>query len=130
GVADTSVIVGSAFAAAVPPFVAGIGLVAAFAVALPWFPTFGAGDGMLSSLWHLTLPALALALPAVGLTARMTRAGVREALRQDHVQTAEIRGLPRSYIVRHHVMRNSLVPVITATGLSCAGMITGAVVVE
>src|SRR5690606_2569982 len=57
GAIDRSVVIGSAFAAAVPPFVAGIGLVALFSVGLQWFPTFGAGTGLLNSLWHLTLPA-------------------------------------------------------------------------
>ena len=62
--------------------------------------------------------------------ARLTRAAANEELRREHVETARSRGIPESYIIRRHVLRNALIPITTAAGLTIAGLIAGTVVVE
>jgi peptide/nickel transport system permease protein len=91
---------------------------------------FGAGSGIGSRLDHMFLPSLALALSLVGLVARTTRASVRQELGRDHVATAEARGLAPGLIFRRHVLRNSLGPVSTITGLALASLLAGTTIVE
>jgi peptide/nickel transport system permease protein len=115
---------------ALPSFVAAIILITVFAVHLGWFPVFGAGVGFTDRLWHLTLPAVALALSWVAYVAQLTRTSVREELVRGHVETARSRGIPYKLVVRRHVLRNSWIPITTVSGLTVAGLIAGDVVVE
>jgi len=117
-------------ATAIPAFVASGVTVSVFAVALGWFPSYGLADGFWGWARSLTLPAVSLAVIASGLLARITRAGAREQLASDHVQTAVARGLSRPRLIRSHVLRNTAGPVISVTGLQVAGLLAGAVVVE
>lgn len=130
GILDSSVLVGTAIAAAVPAFVAAIVLISVFAVELDLFPAFGGGQGMWDRLWHLTLPAIALAVSAVALTARVTRAALREELRREHVQTAVSRGIPFATVVWRHGLRNAAIPIVTVAGLTIASLIALSAVVE
>lgn len=113
-----------------PVFVVGVALISVFAVRLSWFPVFGAGSGVVGRIWHLTLPAVALSLASAGYLARITRASVSTELRREHVETARSRGLGSARIVRHHVFRNSLIPITTVLGVTIATLIAAAVVVE
>ena len=122
--------VGTAIGMAMPSFVAAIILITVFAVDLGWFPVFGSGAGFGGRLWHLTLPAIALALSWLAYVAQITKASVREELSREHVETARSRGIPWSLIVRRHVFRNALIPITTVAGLTVAGLVAGAVVVE
>lgn len=115
---------------AVPAFIAAIVLIAVFAVSLGWFPIFGPGAGLPDRLWHLTLPAVSLALTSVAYVARITRAAARKELEGEHVQAATLRGLPRMQILRRHVGRNALIPISTVLGLTTAGLIAGSVIVD
>ncbi|MEU6408035.1 ABC transporter permease [Microbispora sp. NPDC046933] len=115
---------------AIPGFVAAAVLIGVFAVGLGWFPTFGAGSGFADRLWHLTLPALALSMSGTAYIAQVTAAAVGEEAGRDHVSTAVGRGLPRSLILRRHVVRNAAIPVLTVSGLMAASLVAGAVVVE
>ncbi|WP_219417336.1 ABC transporter permease [Pseudonocardia nigra] len=117
-------------AAATPPFVAVVVLLTVFAVQLGWFPVAGAGEGFLDRLWHLTLPALAMALAAFGVLARVAQATFMEQLRREHVEVARSRGVGQGTIVRRHVVRNSLGPILTLVGLLIAGLFVGTAVVE
>jgi peptide/nickel transport system permease protein len=130
GAVDTSVIAATTVSAAIPSFVAAIVLIAVFAVNLGWFPALGAGDGGLDRLWHLTLPAIALALSALAIVARVTRVSVREEMGREHVQTAVSRGLPWHLIVRRHVLRNAAIPITTISGITIASLIALSAVVE
>jgi len=76
------------------------------------------------------MPAVALALSGIAYVARLTRAAANEELRREHVATARSRGIPERYVVQRHVLRNALVPITTAAGLTIAGLIAGTVVVE
>jgi peptide/nickel transport system permease protein len=130
GAIDMSVIAGTTVFAAIPSFVAAVVLISVFAVKLGWFPALGAGSGVLNRLWHLTLPAIALALSALAIVARVTRVSVREELGREHVQTAVSRGLPRHLVVRRHVLRNAAIPITTVTGITIASLIALSAVVE
>jgi peptide/nickel transport system permease protein len=114
----------------IPSFVAAIVLITVFSVDLGWFPVFGAGGGLTDRLWHLTLPAVALALSWIAYVSQLTRASVREELHREHVDTARARGIPRRLIVRRHVLRNAMIPITIVAGLTVAGLIAGDVVVE
>lgn len=113
-----------------PVFVVGVALISLFAVGLGWFPTFGVGSGGLDTLWHLFLPAVALSVASAAYLARITKTAVNEERTREHVQTAMVRGLAPSLIVRRHVLRNALIPITTVLGLTIATLIAGAVVVE
>jgi peptide/nickel transport system permease protein len=130
GAIDMSVIVGTTVFAAIPSFVAAIVLIWVFAVRLGWFPALGPGTGGLDRLWHLTLPAIALALSALAIVARVTRVSVREEMGREHVQTAVSRGLPWYLVVRRHVLRNAAIPITTVSGITIASLIALSAVVE
>lgn len=115
---------------ATPVFVAAIMLITVFAVELGWFPVFGSGEGLIDKFRHLTLPAIALCLPFLAYVAQITKASVREELGRDHVETAQSRGIPEPLIVRRHVLRNAMIPITTVAGLTVAGLIATAAVVE
>ena len=130
GIVDTSVIAGTTIFAALPSFVAAIALISLFAVNLGWFPALGAGGGIGDRVWHLTLPAIALAVSSLAIVARVTRVAVREELGREHVQTAVSRGLPAHLVVRRHVLRNAAIPITTVTGITIASLIALSAVVE
>lgn len=115
---------------ATPAFVAAVGLTLLFAVHLAWFPVFGSGSGFGDRLLHLTLPAVSLAIGGVALIARITRAAVRKELSSEHVETAHSRGLPELRVLRRHAVRNALIPVTTASGLTIGALLAGTTVVE
>jgi peptide/nickel transport system permease protein len=130
GVVDTGVLFASTVSAALPAFAAAVLLQFVFGVTLGWFPVLGTGNGLLDSVRHLTLPAIALAATSVALVTRVTRAAVREELDREHVQTAVSRGLPWSEVVRRHVLRNAAIPITTVVGITIASLIALAAVVE
>ncbi len=130
GLASRVTMAGATALMAVPTFVGAVVLILLFAVNHPWFPAFGAGIGFGDRLFHLVLPSVALALASVAFVARLAQAAIRQELGADHVQTAISRGLPRSVVVRRHVLRNAAMPVLTVAGLTVAGLIAGSVVIE
>ncbi len=127
---DTVISTIAAIGLSTPVFVIGVALISVFAVGLGWFPTFGVGSGGFDTLVHLILPAIALAVASAAYLARITKAAVNEERTREHVQTAVVRGLASSVIVRRHVLRNALIPITTVMGLTVATLIAGAVVVE
>ncbi len=127
---ERAVLLASNLGFAVPTFFAALLLMSVFGVVLGWFPVFGSGDGILDRIWHLTLPAVALALPSTAVVARITRTAVREERNSEHAIAATLRGIPRRIVLRRHVVRNSLLPVTTVGGVHIAGLVAGAFVVE
>jgi peptide/nickel transport system permease protein len=120
-------------ATTVPEFVSGIVVIVVFGVELKVLPvtaSAGAGASVLSQLDHLILPAVPLVLILFGYIARMARAGTIEALESDYARTATLKGLPRSVVIRRHVLRNSLLPTITVIATQTGYLIGGLVVVE
>ncbi|MCE7004762.1 ABC transporter permease [Kibdelosporangium philippinense] len=131
GTAVDSAVTGfTTFINSVPNFVIGLVLVAVFAVQLRWFPVAGDGEGFGDRLYHLTLPAISLALGSIALISRVTRQTMVEQQSLDHVEAARSYGLSTRQIVLRHVLRNSLGPVVTMCGLVVAGMLAGTVVIE
>lgn len=125
GWVDRIVSFASLLGQSLPPFWVGIMLILVFAGVLGWFPTSGAG-----SLQSLVLPTVALALPYVGWLARLVRAGVLEELGADYVRTARSKGISEHTVFYSHVLRNALVPVVTAAALVLGNFLGGAVIIE
>lgn len=115
---------------AIPPFIAAALFIGVFAYLLGWFPVFGSGHGLPDQLYHLVLPAAALAISSTAYISRITRQAVRSELASEHVETAVLRGLKPGVVFRRHVMRNASLPIFTVLGLSVAGLIATLVVVE
>jgi len=129
-VVDRTVVGVSVLGVSAPAFVTGVFLLYVFAVALGWFPSYGAGEGFTDRFWHLTLPAAALALTAMALIVKLTRTAMIGALDQDYVAFARARGVSAHRVIVRHALRNALVPIITAAGLVLTIVLTGAVLVE
>jgi peptide/nickel transport system permease protein len=130
---DRLITVGGLSATVIPEFVSGLILVLVFAVSLRWLPGTGTaprGSGFLTQLKHLLLPAFCLVLVLFGYIARITRAGVIEALDADYTRTAILKGLPRSRVIRQEVLRNALLPTIAVVASQVGYLIGGLVVVE
>ncbi|MFC1415871.1 ABC transporter permease [Streptacidiphilus cavernicola] len=130
GATDSTVLVATAFAVGTPSFVAAVLLQGLFSVKLHWFPSSGSGTGFVQMLWHLTLPAVALALYLIGMLARVTRSAMLEAMGHEHVTVARSRGVPENRVIRRHVFRNSLGTVLTMGGLIVSTLLICTVLVE
>ena len=122
-------------AGSAPPFWLGLLLVLLFAIQLRWLPVSGmedmAGDGgVLDVLRHLVLPAITTALGPAAIIARIVRSSVIEALGRPHVRVARAKGLPRARLIKRHVIRNALPPIITITGLQLGYLLGGALLTE
>jgi len=124
-----------------PTFLIGILLIMVFAVTLKWLPSFGRGDvlafgnwttGLLSAdgLRHVLLPAITLSVFQLTLIMRLVRAEMLEVLRTDYIRFARARGLSNRAVYFGHALKNTLVPVITITGLQLGSLIAFAIITE
>jgi peptide/nickel transport system permease protein len=132
-ITDRVITVGGLSATVIPEFVSGIVLILVFAIWLRWLPgtaTAPTGSGFATQLRHLILPAIPLVLVLFGYIAKITRAGVIEALDADYTRTAVLKGLPRSTVIRREVLRNALLPTIAVVASQVGYLIGGLVVVE
>jgi peptide/nickel transport system permease protein len=132
---------GSILGFSLPAFWVALMLIMVFSVQLGWLPASGRGATAelfgiqwswltLDGLHHLLLPAFNLALFKISLVMRLTRAGVREVLPQDFVKFARAKGLTTLRVMLMHVMRNTLIPLVTVLGLELGSTIAYAVVTE
>jgi peptide/nickel transport system permease protein len=129
-VTDRSVVVVTVAGISSPPFFTGLLLLYVFAVSLGLFPVFGPGSGLTDRLAHLTLPAITLALTAIAVVVKLTRAAMIQALDQDFVLAARARGIDERRVILSYALRNALIPVVTSSGLIFGYMLTGTVLVE
>jgi peptide/nickel transport system permease protein len=124
-----------------PTFLIGILLILVFAVILGWLPSFGRGETVALGWWstgllgrdgwaHIILPAITLALFQTTLIMRLVRAEMLEVLRTDYIKFARARGLSDRAVYFGHALRNTLVPVITITGLQLGAIIAFAIITE
>ncbi|MCZ2407805.1 MAG: ABC transporter permease [Burkholderiales bacterium] len=124
-----------------PTFLIGILLILVFSVTLGWFPSFGRGPVVQVGWWssglltpkgwhHITLPAITLAIFQLTLIMRLVRAEMLEVLRTDYIKFARARGLTDRAIHFGHALKNTLVPVMTITGLQLGGLIAFAIITE
>src|SRR5262249_17108667 len=95
-----------------------------------WFPTFGAGQGLLDRFWHLTLPSLALALSIMAIVVKITRSSMIEVMDHDYVAFARARGISTMRVTLAYILRNALIPVVTAGGIIVIGLLANAIYVE
>lgn len=127
---DRGVVTFGLIGVSAPAFATGILLLYVFGVILDLFPTFGQGEGFLGGIWHLTLPAVALGFSLLGLVVKITRASMIEEIHKDYVSFARARGISRWRVTMSYILRNALIPVVTAGGLIVVALLTGAVLVE
>jgi len=124
-----------------PTFLIGIVLIEVFSVLLGWFPSYGRGATVQVGAWttglltvdgwrHVALPAFTLAIYQVALLMRLVRAEMLEVLRSDYVKFARARGLPDRVVHFGHALRNTLMPVLTITGLQLGSLIAFSVITE
>ena len=124
-----------------PTFLIGILLILVFSVWLGWLPSFGRGDTVQIGWWstglltatgwkHIILPAITLAVFQLTLIMRLVRAEMLEVLRTDYIKFAKARGLTDRAVYFGHALKNTLVPVMTITGLQLGGLIAFAIITE
>jgi peptide/nickel transport system permease protein len=124
-----------------PTFLIGILLILFFSVTLKWLPSFGRGDVVSFGNWstglltadgwkHLVLPAITLSVFQLALILRLVRAEMLEVLRTDYIKFARARGLQNRAVYFGHALKNTLVPVITITGLQLGSLIAFAIITE
>ena len=134
-------LIGSLVGVSLPTFLIGILLILIFAVLLGWLPSFGRGDTVAIGWWTtgfatvsgmkaLILPAVTLSLFPMTLIMRLVRGEMLEVLRTDYIRFARARGLPDRAIHFGHALKNTLVPVITITGLQLGTIIAFAIITE
>ena len=141
GVSANVIMTASLIGVSLPTFLIGILLIYVFSVELGWLPSFGRGEvtriggwttGFLteSGLKALILPAITLGLYQMTLIMRLVRTEMLEVLRMDYIRFARARGLREKSINFRHALKNTLVPVITITGLQLGSIIAFAIITE
>jgi peptide/nickel transport system permease protein len=132
--ADNLLSFGSFFAWAMPTFWFGLMLQLVLAVQLRLLPVAGMHEigstSPLDLLRHLVMPAAVLGLGSIASWSRYLRSSVLETLGQDYVRTARAKGLPRRRVLNRHVLRNSMIPIVTLMGLDLPALFSGAVITE
>ncbi|HAD73443.1 MAG TPA: ABC transporter permease, partial [Alphaproteobacteria bacterium] len=132
---------GSILGFSMPTFWVGILLIMFFSVNLGWFPSTGRGEtatyfGMTSSIFtadglsHLFLPAFNLALFKLSSVIRLARAGTREVILQDYIKFARAKGVQESRVIRVHLLKNIMIPIVTVIGLEFGSLIAFSTVTE
>jgi peptide/nickel transport system permease protein len=123
---------------ATPVFWVGLLLILLFSVSLGWLPPFGMSGFIRKTGWpgaldvarHLIMPVLSLALFYLAVYVRVARAATVEVLGRDFIRAARAKGLSQSGVVRGHVLRNAVLPIVTLAGLQVGQVLGGAVVIE
>ena len=121
------------FGICMPNFLIALLLIFVFGVTLRWLPISGYVDPWeepMAGLRSLVLPAATLGLALAAVVTRTLRSSMLEALSEDYVRTARAKGLDEGTIVRSHVLKNALIPVVTVLGLQLGTLIGGAVITE
>jgi peptide/nickel transport system permease protein len=118
---------------ATPNFWLGLLLIVLLAVKLRWLPAFGYVPFLQNpaeNLKRMIMPVFAISLAQLAIIVRITRGTMIEVLNEDFVRTAQAKGLPRLLVMRRHVLKNGMIPVLTVAGLQVARVAGGAAVVE
>jgi peptide/nickel transport system permease protein len=141
GKLSRTIMAGSILGFSMPTFWVGILLIMFFSVNLGWFPSTGRGEtatyfGMTSSIFtadglsHLFLPAFNLALFKLSSVIRLARAGTREVILQDYIKFARAKGVQESRVIRVHLLKNIMIPIVTVIGLEFGSLIAFSTVTE
>ncbi|GAB4084773.1 ABC transporter permease [Myceligenerans cantabricum] len=124
---DSTVLVWSLLLIALPTFVLGFVAQILFGVQLGWLPVTAGREPDFESL---LMPAMVLAGTSLAYILRLTRTSVAETITADHVRTARAKGMSRGQVTSRHVLRNSLIPVVTFIGADLGNLMTGSIVTE
>ncbi len=135
GWADKAITFAVLIGISIPSFFLGMIMILIFAVRLRWLPVSGMyeiyGGGDLTDLIrHLTMPAIALAVVATGVVARLARGAMLEVLRQDYIRTARAKGVGEGRVIWRHALRSAMVGIIPVIGLQAGFVLSGAVFIE
>ena len=121
----------------VPPFFSGVVVIVLFSVQLGWFPSIydttlvvNSWGTFVTQLKQMIMPVMVLALQTTAQISRFMRASMLDNLNQDYVRTARAKGLTESTVVMTHVLRNSMIPVVTVIALGVPGIFGGAIITE
>jgi len=118
---------------ALPEFVSGVLLITFFSVLLKVLPITSVipiGESIWANLDILILPALSITIVMFGYVSRMQRSSMLQVMDSDYIRAAELKGLPRSYVIFHHALKNALLPTITIIGMNMGWLFGGLIVVE
>lgn len=132
GLLDRGLMVAAIVGVSIPVFLLAAVLLYAFAFKLPWFPNTGYvkfGDNPAQWAYHLLLPWFSIAVLSTGFYSRVLRSNALDVINQDFVRTARAKGLTQRQVFTRHVLRNSLMPIITLFGLDFATLLGGAALV-
>ena len=127
---DNVSMVFSLIGASAPAFWIGLLLVLIFSLNLKIFPASGMGKGFANVVRSLVLPAITIGMSGAATTARITRSSMLETIRQDYIDTARAKGTSEITITFRHMLKNALIPVITAVGLNFGVLLGGSVLTE
>lgn len=131
---DYTVTIGAMIALSIPTFWFGLVTIYIFSLELGWLPAgnmYTIGDGsLLDYAIHLIMPSIVLALVNVAIWSRYMRSSILDVIEQDFVRTARAKGLAPNAVLRRHVVRNALLPMITLAGLQLPTLLSGALVTE
>jgi peptide/nickel transport system permease protein len=135
GLADKAITFVVLIGISVPSFFLGMMMILTFAVNLRWLPVsgmyaiYGGGD-LPDLLRHLIMPAIALAVVATGVIARLSRSAMLEVLRQDYIRTARAKGVPEGRVLYAHALKAALVSIIPVLGIQAGFVLSGSVYIE
>ncbi len=122
---ETALMGVAALGLAIPTFWSALVLILLFSVGLRWLPVVGADT------WrHLILPAITLALPTGAIVARLIRSSLLQVFGAEYIRTARAKGMRSSQVLTRHVLRNSLIPVVSVLGVHLGHLLGGAFIVE
>ena len=121
----------------VPPFFSGVLVIVIFSVQLGWFPSIydtthvvNDWDSFVVQLKQMIMPVMVLALQVTAQISRFMRASMLDNLKQDYVRTARAKGLPERVVLLVHVLRNSMIAVVTVVALAIPGIFGGSIITE
>ncbi len=128
---DRALMVAAIVGVSIPIFLLAAVLLYLFAFKLSWFPNTGYSSLSNPAQWayHLILPWISIAALSIGFYSRVLRSNLLDMMHQDHVRTARAKGLSQRQVFVHHVLRNSLMPIVTMFGLDFAILLGGAALV-
>jgi peptide/nickel transport system permease protein len=131
--ADRAIVLLGVTSSSIPEFITGTILVVVVGVQLGWLPvvaTAPPNSDIVTQVRYLLMPAIAMAIVYFGYIARMTRAGAIDVLQSDYARTATMKGLTPAQTMRHHVLRNALVPTVAVIAVQIGYLFGGIIAVE
>lgn len=127
---DNCSMVLSLIGVSMPNFWLGLLLSLLFALKLGWLPSQGMGTGFVGLLRSIILPAITLGTGSAATVVRMTRSSMLEVIRQDYISTARAKGISEKQVTRRHMLKNAMIPIVTAVGLQFGSLLGGAMLTE